>query len=73
MHGAGGGSKRVKRTDAAANDVRVKFSDYVNRVAFGNERVVVRRHRDAIAALVSIDDLNLLEALDATALPTEAA
>ena len=44
-----------------STNIRNGFSDTLNRVAFGNERVVVRRHGKEAAALVPMDDLALLE------------
>jgi len=43
---------------------RESFSETLNRVAFGGERVVLERHGRAIAALIPIDDLRLLEELE---------
>lgn len=40
---------------------RVELSELVNRVAYGGERIVLTRHRRAVAALVSADDLARLE------------
>jgi antitoxin (DNA-binding transcriptional repressor) of toxin-antitoxin stability system len=47
-----------------AGKAREEFADAINRAAFGNERVVLRRRGRAIAAVVPIDDLQLLEGLD---------
>jgi antitoxin (DNA-binding transcriptional repressor) of toxin-antitoxin stability system len=43
---------------------REGFADTLNRVAFGNERVVLRRGGKEIAAVVPIADLRLLEVLE---------
>lgn len=48
----------------AASKARQGFSDTLNRVAFGKERVVLRRRGKDIAAVVPIDDLRLLEELE---------
>jgi prevent-host-death family protein len=45
-------------------DARAQLSDLVGRVAFGGERVPLSRHGRVRAAIVSADDLALLEALD---------
>lgn len=45
----------------AARELRDTLSDVLNRVAFGRERVIVRRSNKAVAALIPIDDLRLLE------------
>ena len=47
-----------------AGKAREEFADTINRAAFGNERVVLRRRGRAIAAVVPIGDLRLLEDLD---------
>ena len=43
---------------------REGFADTINRVAFGKERVIVRRRGKDIAAVVPIEDLHLLEELE---------
>jgi len=43
---------------------REGFADAINRAAFGNERVLLRRRGRAVAAVVPLDDLRLLEALE---------
>jgi prevent-host-death family protein len=63
---------KFRRARASANDLRTmtaasarsQFSEIVNRTAFGGERVVVTRRGKALAALVSIGDLALLEELE---------
>lgn len=47
-----------------ASKAREGFSDTINRVAFGKERVIVRRRGKDVAAVVPIDDLRLLEELE---------
>ena len=51
-------------TRLAATVVRDKFSDSINRVAYQGERIALERHGKTIAALVSAEDLELLEALE---------
>ncbi|MGW1006850.1 type II toxin-antitoxin system Phd/YefM family antitoxin [Streptomyces sp. NPDC002520] len=46
---------------------RAELADLINRVVYGGERVVVTRHGKPLVALVSADDLERLEALDAQA------
>ncbi len=48
----------------SALDVRAHFSDLLERVCHGKERVIIRRHNRSVAALVPIEDLALLETLD---------
>ena len=46
------------------SEARESFSTTVNRVAFGGERVVLTRHGRRVAAVVPIEDLDLIEALE---------
>lgn len=46
------------------SEARESFSTTVNRVAFGGERVVLTRHGRRVAAVVPIEDLELLEHLE---------
>lgn len=48
-------------TVAAAKN---QFSDVLRRAEYGGERVVVERHGKPAAAIVSMDDLRLLEAAE---------
>ncbi len=47
----------------SASQVRQDFSDTLNRVAFGGERVIVRRNNKDVAALVSMDEYEFLSKL----------
>jgi prevent-host-death family protein len=44
-----------------SSKAREGFADTINRVAFGKERVVLLRRGKEMAAVVSMDDLRLLE------------
>jgi prevent-host-death family protein len=46
------------------SEARESFSTTINRAAFGGERVVITRHGKRVAAVVPIDDLELLESLE---------
>ncbi len=46
------------------SEARETFSTTVNRVAFGGERVVLTRHGRRVAAVVPIEDLELIEAVE---------
>jgi prevent-host-death family protein len=48
----------------AASEVRKKFATILNEVAFGGERVLLHWHGKDVAAVVPIEDLELLEALE---------
>jgi prevent-host-death family protein len=52
----------VKRL--SATEARREFANLVNRVAFSGERIVLERHGKGIVALVSVEDLELLERID---------
>lgn len=43
--------------------VRDEFAETVNRASYGRERIAIRRRGKVIAAVVSADDLKLLEQL----------
>ncbi len=45
-------------------EIRNNFADALNRVAYGGERVVLERRGKGVAALVSMEDLALLEAME---------
>ncbi len=47
-----------------ASKARERFADVLNEVAVRGERVVLQRHGKSIAAVISSDDLALLEALE---------
>src|SRR2546426_4701247 len=48
----------------AVIDARKDLADVLNRAAYGKERVVLTRRGKDVAAIVSIDDLNMLEAIE---------
>lgn len=47
-----------------ASDAREHMPDTLNRVAFGGERFVIHRRGKDLAALVPLEDLELLRALE---------
>jgi prevent-host-death family protein len=51
-------------TRLASGKVRQEFSETVNRVAYGRERIVLHRRGRDLAALIPVEDLALLEALE---------
>lgn len=51
-------------TRMQASKARDDFSDTLNRVAYTGERVVLRRHGKDIAAIVPIEDLEMIEAIE---------
>lgn len=46
------------------SEVRDQLADLVNRVAYGRERITIARRGRRVAALVSAEDLDLLERLE---------
>jgi prevent-host-death family protein len=48
----------------AAAEARENFAEVQNRVSFGQERILVTRHGKGLAAVISVDDLEQLEALE---------
>lgn len=45
-------------------EARSQMADALNRVAYGGERVILERRGKPVAAIVSMDDLELLEQLE---------
>lgn len=46
------------------SDAKNTLGEATSRVSYGGERIVLTKHKKAVAALISIDDLRLLEALE---------
>ena len=46
-----------------ASEARDEFAEVINRVAYGGERVVIRRREKELAAVIPMEDLRLLERL----------
>jgi prevent-host-death family protein len=64
-----GGFDRPRRganlmTCISTVEAREKFSEVVNRAAFGQERIVLTRRGKALAAVVPIEDLKWMEELE---------
>jgi prevent-host-death family protein len=47
-----------------ASKARDEFAETLNRVAYRGERVVLRRHGKDVAAIVPVEDLQLLEDIE---------
>lgn len=45
-------------------EARNKFSNIINRVAFGKERVILTRRGEKLVALIPAEDVHLLEAIE---------
>jgi prevent-host-death family protein len=48
-----------------ASEARQNFSDILNRAAYGGERVIVHRGKKPVAAVVPMEDLEMLEQIEA--------
>jgi PHD/YefM family antitoxin component YafN of YafNO toxin-antitoxin module len=46
------------------SDLRDHLPDRIDDVRISNERIIVRKHKKDVAALVSVEDAQLLEALE---------
>jgi prevent-host-death family protein len=46
------------------SEAREEFATIINQVAFGGERVRLTRHGKAVAAVVPVEDLDLLEKIE---------
>jgi len=51
-------------TRLTASQLREDLASALNKVAFGGERIVIQRNRKDVAALVSMEELSLLRALE---------
>ncbi len=51
-------------TTLSITEIRDNLSDAINRVAYKQERILVRRSGKDVVAIVSIEDLAALEALE---------
>ncbi len=51
-------------TRLKASDARHEFADVLNRVAYRGERIVLHRRGKDVAAIVSLEDLQILEELE---------
>ncbi len=51
-------------TSVSTVEAREKFSEIVNRAAFGQERIVLTRRGKALAAVVPIEDLEWMQELE---------
>ena len=61
------GPKKRATVTVSANEARRRFADLVNRAEYVGQRIVITRYGKPIAALVSSDDLALLEQVDEAA------
>lgn len=50
--------------EISITEIRDNLADALNRVAYGGERVILQRRGKGVAALVSMEELALLEELE---------
>ncbi len=51
-------------TAVNVTEARKKFLELLNRAEYGKERIRIERHGKPVAAIISYEDLNRLEALE---------
>ncbi|WP_180977247.1 type II toxin-antitoxin system Phd/YefM family antitoxin [Fischerella muscicola] len=49
----------------SATQARANLQELINRVEYGRERIIIERHGKAVVAIVGLEDLKRLEALEA--------
>ena len=50
--------------EVGVHEIRANLAEVINRVAYGGERIVLERRNKPVLALVSMEDLELLNALE---------
>jgi prevent-host-death family protein len=50
--------------EIGVHEIRSNLADVINRVAYGGERVVLQRRSKPVVAVVSMEDLELLNSLE---------
>ncbi|BAZ65395.1 hypothetical protein NIES4106_01330 [Fischerella sp. NIES-4106] len=48
----------------SATEARANLQELINRVEYGRERIVIERHGKAAVAMIGLEDLKRLEALE---------
>lgn len=48
----------------SASEARANFPDIMNRAEYRGERILIQRHGKPAVAIISIEDLKLLEAIE---------
>lgn len=51
-------------TKLKISEARKEFAELINRVAYGDERIILERSGKELAAVIPINDLELLEAIE---------
>jgi prevent-host-death family protein len=55
---------KIKSSVRSTAQMRADLAETINRVAYGGERVILRRHGKPLAAMIPMQDLRLLEQLE---------
>lgn len=50
--------------EVGVHEIRANLAEVINRVAYGGERIILERRSKPVLALVSMEDLELLNALE---------
>jgi len=48
----------------SATEARANLQEIINRVEYGKERILIERHGKAVVAVIGLEDLKRLEALE---------
>ena len=51
-------------TSISTVDARKQFADIINKVAYGDSSIILTRHGEDIAAIVSIEELHFLQQIE---------
>ncbi len=51
-------------TEIGVADIRANLAEVINRVAYGGERIILQRRGKQVLAVVSMEDLALIEELE---------
>ena len=56
--------ERKTMMQVGVHEIRGNLADVINRVAYGGERIILERRSKPVLALVSMEDLELLEEME---------
>ncbi|NEQ19667.1 MAG: type II toxin-antitoxin system Phd/YefM family antitoxin [Microcoleus sp. SIO2G3] len=48
----------------SATEARANFQELINRAEYKGERILIQRHGKAVVAIIGLEDLRLLEAIE---------
>jgi prevent-host-death family protein len=48
----------------SATEARANLPELINRAEYGKERILIERHGKAVVAIINLEDLKLLEAIE---------